>query len=111
MLYGFRHFPTPDGRRVELSIDRAEYERALTRVPAGFFDGADRLDTGDSVRLTLTIGAAFKLCDALASVGGDSAVTARLFGDQLDGMMVELVPRAPSLAPWVPRQYKSAVGF
>lgn len=111
MLYGFRHYPTPNGRRVECVIAAEDYTRAIPRVAAGYFDGVARTSEGDSVRLTMTIGAAVRLRDALAGVGGDAAVTARMLGDQLDGMAEELAHLSPNVAAAPRREYLAAVGF
>lgn len=111
MLYGFRHYITPDGRRVECAITVEEYERAVSRVPAGYFDGVALTPDGDTVRLTMTIGAAIRLADALAGVGGEASVVARMLSDQLDGMAAELARISPNAPRGHQREYLAAVGF
>lgn len=113
MLYGFRHYPTPHGRRVECTIAAEDYERAVARVAAGYFDGVAKSPADgdrDSVRLTMTIGAALRLADALAGVGGDASATGRMLSDQLDSMAVEILPPAIG-APTHRRTLARAVGF
>lgn len=113
MLYGFRHYPTPSGRRIECTIGRDEYERAIPRVAPGFFDGVARRDVGDDVQLTMTVAAAIRLTEALANVGGDASVVARMLGEQLDAMVTELrvLHFGGPGATAARSQFQRAVGF
>lgn len=113
MLYGFRHYPTPNGRRVECRVAADDYQRALARVVPGYFDGVAMTPEGDTVRLTMTVGAAIRLADAMAGVGGEASVVARMLGDHLDEMAGELNLSSYAGAPATAarRQFRKAVGF
>lgn len=113
-MYGFRHYTTPAGRRVEFTIAREDYERAMARVPPAYFDGVAREDDVDGVHLTMTVAAAARLSEALVGAGGDSVITGRLLADQLDAVLEE-IQRSRSIGATSSRgprrDLRAAVGF
>lgn len=95
MIYDFSHYPTSAGRRVRFTVARENIERVRE---AGFTAIVDTVESmamksaaspGD-VMFVMTPRRARMLAEALASVGGDAAVAARMLDAALDGMVTEL---------------------
>lgn len=95
MIYDFSHYPTSAGRRVRFTVAREHIERVREAGFTGIVDTIESMamksvaSPGD-VMFIMTPRRARMLVDALASVGGDAAVAARMLTTALDGMVDEL---------------------